>query len=30
MARADHVVDARSEEVFGGEAGKQHGKTPKN
>ena len=29
MAQVDHVVDARAEEIVGGGAGKQHGRTPR-
>jgi hypothetical protein len=29
MAQVDHVIDARAEEIVGGGAGKQHGRTPR-
>ena len=29
MAQVDHVIDARTEEIVGGGAGKQHGRTPR-
>jgi len=29
VAQVDHVIDARAEEIVGGGAGKQHGRTPR-
>ena len=30
MAQVDHVIDARAEEIVGGRAGKDRGRTPRN